>query len=294
MITVGVYNSAGELVEKLLVEKSPQPVTAITLSPGNSITSLTGPNNAVSVYWKGNLLSTWNGMNAAGYPVSNGVYYLKVDSVDNQGSDQSVIQNVTVSRFLGKVSAEICNAAGEVVRVLYDADGAGGPVTAVQLSSSVLQTGLAFQNPMTIGMSNGVTLVWDGSAAGGVMVTNGVYFLEVFSENVSGEEEVVTKNLTVVNNVSSAVGVYAYPNPWQSGDPPLAFATSSTQPLTLKVWLYDLAGERIAVFSGISGTGRAVLPCETIASGVYIAVVELWDTNGAMTSRQNMKVMIRR
>ncbi len=293
-VTVGVYNSAGELVENLLVERSSQPVTAVTLGPGNSITSLTGPNNAVSIYWGGNLLSVWNGKNASGNPVSNGTYYLKVDSVNSLGSDQSVIQDVTVSRFLGTVVAEICNAAGEVIRNLYEADGVGGPVTAVQLSSLVLQAGSTAQGLVTIGMSNEVTLVWDGTGSAGSMVTNGVYFLEVFSENGTGGEEVITKDLTVVNANRSPAGVYAYPNPWQNGDPPLTFKTSSTQILTLKVRLYDLAGEKIAVFSGAPGSGQALLPSGTIAGGVYVAVVELWDGNGSMTARQSLNVMIRR
>ena len=292
-ITVGVYNSAGELVKKLLVERSPQPVTAITLGPGNSITSLTGPNNTVSVYWNGNLLTVWNGTNASGNPVSNGTYYVKVDSVDSLGSDQSVIQDVTVNRSLSKVVVEICNAAGEVVRNLYEADGAG-PVTAVQLSSLILETGSTAQSLVTIGMSNGAILVWDGSGAGGTMVTNGVYFLEIFSENGTGGEEVLTKDLTVINSDRSVVGVYAYPNPWQSGDPPLTFKVSSTQPMTLKVRFYDLAGERVAIFSGPPGGSQALFPNDTIASGVYIAVVELWSVNGDMTARQSLKVMIRR
>jgi hypothetical protein len=293
-VTVGVYNSAGELVKNLLVEKSPQPVTAITLGPENSITSLAGPNNAVSIYWSGDLLTVWNGTNAAGNPVSNGTYYLKVDSVNSLGSDQSVVHEVTVSRTLGTVVAEICNTAGEVVRNLYETDGVGGPITAVQLSSSILHTGSTAQSPMTIGLSNGVTLVWNGTSAGGTMVTNGVYFLEIFSSNGTGGEEVITKDLTVLNSGGPAAGVYAYPNPWQSGDPPLTFKASSAQPLTLKVRLYDLAGERITVFSGFPGTGQAILPSGTPASGVYIAVVELWDSNGDMTARQSLKVMIRR
>ncbi len=175
-----------------MVEKAPQPVTAITLGPKNSITSLTGPDGTVTLYWNGTALSSWNGTNAAGSPVSNGTYYLKVDSVDNLGSDQSVIQDVTVSRPLGRVMVEIYNSAGEVVRTLYAADGAGGPVTAVQLSSSVLQAGSA-ASPMTIEMSDGVTLAWDGSGEGGTLVTSGVYYAGNYFGRRRRREEVITK-----------------------------------------------------------------------------------------------------
>jgi flagellar hook assembly protein FlgD len=292
-VTLSVYNSAGERVEILLVEKSPQPVTSLRLGPGNSITSLAGPDSAVTLYWNGTPLSSWNGTNASGNPVSNGTYFLKVDSVDSQGSDQSVVQNVTVSRPLGTVLAEICNAAGEVVKTLYAAQGAGGPVTAVELSSALLQTSPTASGAVTIGMSNGMTLVWNGNGAGGSLVTNGVYYLEIISDNGGGGEEVITRDLTVVNSGRPGAGVIAYPNPWQSGDPAVTFKASSSTALTLSARLYDLEGERVAVVEGPPGTGQATWACGTSASGVYIAVVESRDSDGNLTARQSLRVMIK-
>jgi flagellar hook assembly protein FlgD len=292
-VTLSVYNSAGERVETLLVEKSPRPVTSLQLGPGNSITSLTGPGCAVTLYGNGTPLASWNGTNASGSPVSNGTYFLKVDSVDSLGSDQSVVQTVTVSRPLGVVMAEICNAAGEVVKTLYAAQGAQGPVTAVQLSSALLQTGPTAPGAVTIGMSNGTTLVWDGSGAGGSLVTNGVYYLEIISDNGDGGEEVITRDLMVVNSGRPGAGVIAYPNPWQGGDPAITFKASSPQALTLSARLYDLAGERVAVLQGPVGTGQATWACGTNASGVYIAVVELLDESGNLTARQNLRVVIK-
>jgi hypothetical protein len=124
-------------------------------------------------------------------------------------------------------------------------------------------------------------------------VTNGVYYLEITSDNGTGTEEVITKELTVVNSGRAAGGVIAYPNPWQQGDPAITFQASSTQPLTLKVWLYDLAGEKVGFLEGAPGTGQAVLPHPSFASGIYIAAVELWDANGDLTARQSLKVLIR-
>jgi hypothetical protein len=292
-VTLSVYNSAGELVEKLLVEKSPRPVTSLTLDPGNSITSLTGAGSAVTFYWNGTPLSSWNGTNASGSPVSNGTYFLKVDSVDSLGSDQSVVQEVTVSRPLGTVLAEICNSAGEVVKTLYAADGAGVPVTEVQLSSSSLQTGMAAQNPVTIGMSDGMTLVWNGIGGGGTQVTNGVYYLEIISEDGSGGEEVITRDLTVVNSGRPGGTIVAYPNPWQKGDPGITFKASAPAGLTLNVWLYDLAGEKVGFLQGPAATGQATWVGGSMASGVYIAVLELRDGGGNLTARQELKVTIK-
>lgn len=245
----------------------------------------------VSIYWNGILQTAWNGTNASGNPVLNGTYYVKVDNVDSTGSDQSALQTVTVSRPLDTVEAEICNEAGEVVRILYQQNGASGPVTAVQLSSSTVQEGSA-QGGVTISLSNGTTFTWDGRAANGNQVTNGLYYLEVFSQSGMDGEEVLTKDVTVVDSGRAGLGVFAYPNPWRVGEPPLTFQCSPTQPLTLKVWIYDLAGEKVDVLEGPQGANQVVLNNKTLASGVYVAMVDLLDGNGNLEGRQTLKVML--
>ena len=274
----------------LLAEKAAQPITALSLVPGNAITGFTGPGGAVSILGNGAFLSAWDGTNSSGKAVLNGTYYVKVDNVDADGSDQSTIQTVTVSRPLDEVKAEICNEAGEVVRVLYQQDG-GGPVTAVRLSSQALQAGPG-GSPVTIGLSDGTTLTWDGRAADGSLVTNGLYYLEVFSQSGTDGEEVLTENVTVVSNGRGGPQVFAYPNPWRSGEPPLTFQCLSTQPLTLKVLVYDLAGEKVDLLEGPAGSGQAVLNNKTLASGVYVAVVEVRDATGALQGRQALKIAV--
>ncbi|HEY5040317.1 MAG TPA: hypothetical protein VIJ93_14730, partial [bacterium] len=293
-VTIGVYNGAGELVRRILVEHAAQPVTGITLKPGNSITSLGGPNGSVSFYWNGSLLSAWDGTNASGTPVSNGTYYLKINSMDNQGNNQTLVQDITVSRPVETVKVEISNAAGEVVRILSRAQVSAGPVTAVQLSTTFLNPASLSQNPVTVGMSNGVTLTWDGTSDGGTRVTNGTYYLEVLSTDGIGAQEVFTEVVSVVNGGGLSPGLYAYPNPWHPGDPPLTLKTTSVQALTLKGWLYDLAGERVATWEGPAGTGQASLETGALASGIYVAVVEEWTANGTLASRQSLKVMVTR
>lgn len=290
-VFVRVYNAAGELVKVILEEDSSQEVTSLT-STGSVITSLQGAGSTVSLDWNGNLLATWNGTNGAGQPVSNGVYFIRVDSVDSLGNVVSVGQAVTVSRTYQTVLVEILNEAGEVVDTLYSADGQA-PVTSVQLSSSLLKLGPPGQGPLTIGMNNGVTLTWNGTGAGGAPLTSGVYYLEIFPANGTGTAPVITEILTVVDSGGTGAGVLACPNIWKPGDPPVTFDCFSSQPLTLKVRLYDLAGERITTFTGGAGTSQAVYDPNTLASGVYIALVESWDMSGTLTARQTLKIEVR-
>lgn len=89
----------------VLSEDAAQEVTGLTLN-ANTITSLTGPGSMVSLSWNGSLLATWDGTGSLGQPVSNGVYYIRVDSIDGQGNVVTVGQSVTVSRTFGTVSVE--------------------------------------------------------------------------------------------------------------------------------------------------------------------------------------------
>jgi hypothetical protein len=123
-------------------------------------------------------------------------------------------------------------------------------------------------------------------------VTNGLYCIEIFSPNGMNGEDVLTKNVMVVDNGRGGLGVLAYPNPWRGEEAPLTFQCSSTQPLTLKVLLYDLAGELVAVLEGPPGANQAFLENKIFASGIYVAVVELRDGNGNLAGRQTLKVLI--
>lgn len=292
-VKVGIYNAAGELVKQVLTENSSQAIGSLSLPSGNAITSLTGQGSSISIYANGVPLATWDGSGASGNPVSNGSYFVRVDSIDSQGTDQSFSENVTVSRPLGKITAVICNAAGEVVRVLYTVTTGttNDAVTSLQLSSSVLTVGPPSAQ-VILEMNNGLSVAWDGRGSNGQLVTNGVYFVQVYSTNGTGGEQVLTQQVTVINGGTRGGIVTACPNIWVPGDPPIVVKSSQTS-LTLNVKLYDLAGERVGDFQGASGSSQAALDLDHLAAGVYIALTELWDGNGELVSRQTLKVAVR-
>ncbi len=118
-VKIGVYNSAGELVDTILTEQLSQPIENFTLQSSNAITRLNGPNNAVTVYFNNVPLGSWNGTTTSGSLASNGIYYVKVDSISNLGVDVSTTQQVTVNRTLYQSTILIYNEAGEVVKHLY-------------------------------------------------------------------------------------------------------------------------------------------------------------------------------
>jgi hypothetical protein len=71
------------------------------------------------------------------------------------------------------------------------------------------------------------------------------------------------------------------------------FTTNSSMSLTLKISLYTTAGELVKVVQGDSGSGTAYLGASGLASGIYIAVVEVKDSQDRLVSRQTLKVLVR-
>ena len=97
-VKIDVYNEAGEVIDQIYTEQLSQPINNIAIESSDSITSLHGADNAVTVYYQGIAIATWNGTTSNGDPASNGVYYIKVDNIDSSGTVNSTTQQVTVSR----------------------------------------------------------------------------------------------------------------------------------------------------------------------------------------------------
>lgn len=297
-----MYNEAGEVVKTILVQHFYQPVNAITLKGSNVISSLKGPTGEIDIYFQGTLIGIWDGTNANGDPASNGVYNIKVDNVDSFGVETSTTQQAMVSRSLYKSTVLIYNEAGEIVRHLYAyVDDPGlAVVSGVQLSTDVIQPGnvptAGTPSQVTILLSNGTSLVWDGRGDSGSFVESGQYFLEIHSVDGTGGETTVTKQLSVQDgDRNNGVGAFfAKPNlvNESKGSSAVTFAASSAMDLTLRVSIYTLAGELVTIVQGGQGSNFAPWDAAGLASGLYLAVVEGQDANGGLVSRQILKVMV--
>src|ERR1019366_7671889 len=196
-------------------ETALQEIKDFNIATSPTITSVHGQ---VYVVWKGQQIATWDGSNASGDPVSNGKYYIKVDNTDSLGVVTSVSQMVMVSRSIAKITVNIYNEAGEVVRHLYSYadDPSNISLADVQLSSGVIrpsQTGSS-NGTIAITTTNGTTIIWDGKSDSGTSVTNGHYQVEVRFVDGKGGEQVITKGLVVQSDNSPVTNgnVFAGPN----------------------------------------------------------------------------------
>ena len=300
-VKIGVYNEAGELVKQIYVKELSQQITNISLLQTPTITSLHG---VVYVTVDGVQLATWDGTNQAGDPVSNGVYYVKVDNIDANGQDTSVSETVTVSRTIAKVQVNIYNESGEVIKHLFAyADDPGNMnLGNVVFSGNVIQPTLGTPTPngtgqLTLTFPNGTTVTWDGTNDNGQIVTNGVYQVEIHWLDGTGGEQVISHNVTVErgNNPSATGTVFAAPNIINGNSGGTTVSVNSNLSLTLTAGVYDVAGELVKrPVTGQAGSGAVPVDTSGLASGLYFVVVDLKDANGGFIQKQVTQIVIRK
>ncbi len=300
MVKISVYNSAGELVATLYTQQNMQAINALTLSSAG-ITDLAGASGAVTVYLAGIPVAVWNGNTASGDPATNGAYFVTAQSADPSGNVITVSQKVTVSRPYAQVSASVYNEAGEVVRHLYTQVLAvpGSQMTGVQVSSNFIRPGTTPSSPVSsaqilIQTSQGVvTLVWDGTDDAGAIVTNGTYEIGVHWDNGNGTIQNLSQSIVVTGSRSTG-SVVAGPNllNLSQGVSVTTFRADVPGAWTLNISVYTLAGERVKTTAGYPGADEVSWDASGMASGTYLAVVQVLDSHGGLLERRTVKVQV--
>ena len=296
---MAVYNEAGELVKILLIKNLPQVVQGFQTSSA----TLSDAVSAVAVSLLGTV-TTWDGTNQGGTAVTNGKYFIKVQSTDPSGVVSTVTETITVDRTLTTVSVAVYNEAGEEIKNLYQVliPASKALIQSMSLSSGVISPGNPYGGSMsgatTIVMDSAggsVTLTWDGSTDQGTLVDSGQYFVEARWVGGNGDQTIV-KQVAVVNGRESGPGpLVAAPNMLTGGQTMTVFSVTSSLSLTLKAQVYDTAGERVGVAEGPAGTNEAGFNTAGLANGLYIAVVEVRDAvQGALMMRKTVKIVVRR
>jgi hypothetical protein len=293
-VRIGVYNQAGELVKEILVSRFSQPLDSVEVLADTVIGTL---GDVVDLYFRGVRVGSWDGTDAAGQPVRNGEYVIKVDNIDAFGVVDSLTQDVVVNRALSRVSVTVFDSAGEAVRHLHaDVADLRDLVTGVQLSSGVLHPGEGAPDPgevreVGIVLSNGTGLTWDGRDDGGSFVPGGEYYVEVRSTDGSGGEQVVVREIAVMGDPGGEAGVVAAPNVLRGYGSRTLFTTVPASGAALRVRVYATSGELVASMEGPSGD-LSWAPGYYAASGLYLAVVESRYPDGRMGSRKVLKILL--
>ncbi len=298
-VSVNIYNSAGEVVKTILVQSESQPINNITLGPSNVISTLQGPGNIVEIFYNGTLIGTWDGSNNGGNPVTNGNYEIQVDSTSTSGVVTSVNQRVTVNRDLSNVTVTIYNSTGEVVRTLYNTvtDWNYSQTMNMTLNANVIQPGgrgpgAAVLQMVILNSGASVTLIWDGTNNQGTLVTPGTYRVQCEWNNGEGQGNIIRPVIVMGAGVSGTVA--AEPNILQSGQTLTTTFNAAGIPnaWAVNVKIYTIAGQLVASRDGEPGTATVPWAANGMASGLYIAAVQVQDSNGGVLQNQMLKVLV--
>jgi len=210
-----------------------------------------------------------------------------------------VSETVTVSRSIAKVTVNVYNEAGEIVRHLYAwADDPGNnSLTDVSLSTVLLNPSASNgTNELTITSASGLTVIWDGKSDNGAIVTNGHYQIEIHYSDGKGSDQTISKGVVVetTNNPISQGVLTAGPNVLRNGETVTTIRVNLSTPCTLVVRLYDVAGELLRTVEGPAGSNQVTLNVKGLSSGLYFLIVDLRNPNGGSAGKKVARILIQK
>jgi flagellar hook assembly protein FlgD len=138
-----------------------------------------------------------------------------------------------------------------------------------------------------------VTLTWDGTSNSSTNVTPGTYQIELHWNDGQGQASNIIRTVQVVSVGGVSGTVVAEPNVLISGSTVTTFNGSGVaNAWTLNVKIYTIAGELITSITGAPGTTTVPWNASGMASGIYIAAVQVQDVNGGVLANQLLKVLV--
>jgi len=298
-VRINVYNEAGEVVKTLFIRQMSEPIRDFSLLNSNSLVSI---RDKINVVYDGMVLGTWDGTNNAGNEVDNGKYFIKVDTIDSFGAVSSFSQVAMVERHLAHLTVNIYNGAGEIIRhlsqTMADAiDLSVKPSLSSETFSPSYQGGA--NSSVLLTLPDGTSAVWDGRNDAGQIVGNGEYFVEMRGNDGQGLDTTWTSPVKIFNrSLEMANGpILVFPNPDNTvaNGTVVTFQAAGYPAVTLKVSVYDLAGELIQTLRSAPGAGTLTWDFSglNLASGLYPTLIEATDSLGGV-KRQITKLAILR
>ncbi len=308
---MGVYNSAGELVDTLFNGSAEYVPGQLTLSSTVINGGSQGPDGSVHITFPGYLkmpsgsasdVLVWSALNSGGQLVASGIYEIEVQYLNTFGQATTLDRSIQVIDEGPQNSLVIYDSSGEVVRRLTLPTSAGG---VVGFSLPVTTWAPAYDpatgkagNPLVFDLSEAsggapAQTSWDGLSDAGSPVASGVYTADLvyFSEE-GASRVVIAKSFNVVSvDQGGLSGLKFGPNPAMAGTP----LTVDYNPVAgglVEGLLYDVRGSLVE--RELGGTAALIFPTSGLASGVYIAVLEFSraGASGAPLSRSFLKVAV--
>lgn len=295
-LSLGIYNSAGEVVRVLYQGAACVSPGALSLDQG----TLALGQGEVHISIPGTLADgssalPWDGSNANGQSVNGGIYSVKMETIDPFGKVTATILAISVIDTRPQQALEVFNAAGERVRSIALPAQVG--MSGFDLGADTLLVGDGAGSGLKIDLRTGQGSVfasqWDGKNDAGAWVTSGIYSIALVSRQGSEGVRVMIKSVQVLRAPEEDVAAEAHPwqNPVPVGQGQIAIVYPSQPGLHAQFQLFNLSGEKVTVSDDDGGSGFVSAPEAGLSAGVYLAVLQV-RSGGELVGKKTLKLAI--
>jgi flagellar hook assembly protein FlgD len=303
IITLSVYNEAGERVKVIASTTADAPVSSLEfyIEGTTTTTSAISYGSGLDIYLRnvetaqtegtGVTIFTWKAINEQSQLIDQGVYYIKVETTDPYGHTSTFIKDITVVRVEEYVELNIYNNAGELIRKIKQKKTGLTPSVKLDLQDTIYLSKTQNNILIQYGPGVGENIVWDGKNQEGEIVSNGVYEVQVIIKTQEGTVLEASKKVVVLREDKIYFDtVKAYPNPATTNlenFPYMTFewtlAGAETGEISIKI--YNIAGELVRHITGDLSAGSLQWDMKTdngkfVARGIYICIIEGRNSEG--------------
>ena len=316
LITVKIYNEAGEVVRTIIQAQTTYLLTGIVTSVnGNTGTNVfsTGENFTVTLPGAGpggaDMTTSWDGKTDAGQPAASGTYYLSVDETDTYGHVTDITKTITLIQDATYIQLNIFNSAGELVTTITDYNfvfppnflSGTGALDVIMNVPPVITTKEANLSPVQVrfGSQEADFMLWDGKNNSGLSVSSGVYEMQIVVKTQTLLAVVASKSVTVLQNNDVLIGeIKAVPNPYNGSGAGIEFRWTANEMGNMSISIFNMSGELIRILntkleSGSVKWDTATASGSQVSNGLYIAVLQGISGSGNI-ARLKVKVAINR
>jgi len=195
----------------------------------------------------------------------------------------------------------VFNAAGELVRTIREYGAAYSGSLAVNVPD-VITIDPAGANSVVVKYSGnaGDSITWDGKDNAGLIVSNGIYEIQIVVKDAVAGTVIAEKTVSILNSGKVNLGkITIVPNPFRVDQgSSVGIRWDGAMPGTVSVRIINVAGELVRELTGDLAVGSISWDASTgsgspVPNGLYIVVIEGKSASGYMDRKIQKLAIIR-
>jgi len=299
ILNIDIYNEAGEKIRTLISTRASDILRSATLLENENEIEMITTDKQLKIKLEGietpdtinqgQSIFIWNLKNDSGQFVKNGVYYIKISEKDSYGHTDLIIKSINVLDVIDFVTVNIYNSAGELVKTIRN------PIQNLpnKLNISINDLISVEKNKNEILLYYGDNaenyVIWDGLTEQGLLVTSGIYEIQVVSKLQSGEIKVASKTVQILREDEEFLKqLKVYPNPFIKDKITFEWEAAGSGELAIRI--YNLKGELVKYLITRLENGKIIWDLKTVtgalvSEGNYYVIAEAKNNSGILNRK---------